>query len=63
MHLSYITWFTDITNVVSVIMEESEEDPLVYQTGHRDDKNSPECIVGKVHIINVAWKQLLFELP
>ena len=31
--------------------ERQEEDPLVYQTGHRDDRNSPKCIIGKVHII------------
>ena len=28
-----------------------EEDPLVYQIGHRDDRNSPKCIIGKVQII------------
>ena len=32
-------------------LEQSEEDPLVYQTGHRDDRNSPKCIIGKVQII------------
>ena len=32
-------------------LEQSEEDPLVYQTGHHDDRNSPECIIGKVQII------------
>ena len=31
-------------------LEQSEEDPLVYQTGHRDDRNSPGCIIGKDHI-------------
>ena len=31
--------------------ERQEEDPLVYQTGHRDDRNSPECIIRKVQII------------
>ena len=29
---------------------EQSEDPLVYQTGHRDDRNSPNCI-GKVQLI------------
>ncbi|CAH3120712.1 unnamed protein product, partial [Porites lobata] len=32
-------------------LEQSEEDPLVYQTGHRDDRNSPKCIIRKVQII------------
>ena len=32
-------------------LEQSEEDPVVYQIGHRDDKNSSECIIGKVQII------------
>ena len=32
-------------------LEQSEEDLLVYQTGHRDDRNSPKCIIGKVKII------------
>ena len=33
-------------------LEQSEEDPLVYQTGHRDDRNLPsKCIIGKVQII------------
>ena len=32
-------------------LEQSEEGPLVYQTGHRDDRNSPKCIIGKVQII------------
>ena len=32
-------------------LEQSEEDPLVFQTGHRDDRNSPKCIIGKVQII------------
>ena len=32
-------------------LEQSEENPLVYQTGHRDDRNSPKCIIGKVQII------------
>ena len=32
-------------------LEQSEEDRLVYQTGHRDDRNSPKCIIGKVQII------------
>ena len=31
-------------------VEQSEEDPLVYQTGHRDDRNSTNCI-GKVQLI------------
>ena len=31
-------------------LEQSEED-LVYQTGNHDDRNSPECIIGKVQII------------
>ena len=31
--------------------EQSEEDPLVHQTEHRDDRNSPECIIGKDQII------------
>ena len=26
-------------------------DPLVYQTGHRHDRNSPKSIIGKVQII------------
>ena len=25
-------------------LEQSEDDPLVYQTGYGDDRNSPECI-------------------
>ena len=32
-------------------LEQSEEDPLVYQTGHRDDRNSRKCIIGKVQIM------------
>ena len=32
-------------------LEQSEEDPLVYQTGHRDYRNSPKCIIRKVQII------------
>ena len=32
-------------------LEQSEEDPLVYQTGHRDDRNLPKCIIGNVQII------------
>ena len=32
-------------------LEQSEEDRLVYQTGHRDDRNSRKCIIGKVQII------------
>ena len=32
-------------------LEQSEEDPLVYHTGHRDDRNSPKCIIGNVQII------------
>ena len=32
-------------------LKQSEEHVLVYQTGHRDDRNSPECIIGKVQII------------
>ena len=32
-------------------VEQSEEDLLVYQTGHRDDKNSRKCIIGNVQII------------
>ena len=32
------------------LLEQSEEDPLVYQTGHRDDRNSPKCIIGNVQI-------------
>ena len=32
-------------------LEQSEENPLVFQTGHRDDRNSPKCIIGKVQII------------
>ena len=32
-------------------LEQSEEDPVVYQTGHRDDRNSPKCIIVKVQII------------
>ena len=27
-------------------LEQSEEGPLVYQTMHRDDRNSPKCIIG-----------------
>ena len=34
-------------------LEQSEEYPLVYQTGHRDDRNSPKCIIGKVQIIKM----------
>ena len=41
---------------------EQSEDPLIYQTGHRDDRNSPERIIGKVQIIK-KWEQLMFELP
>ena len=29
-------------------LKQSEKDPLVYQTGYHDDRNSPECIIGKV---------------
>ena len=29
-------------------LEQSEKDPLVYQTGHREDRKSRECIIGKV---------------
>ena len=43
-------------------LEQSEEDPLVYQTGHRDDRNSPKCIIRKVQIIKDG-NNLLFELP
>ena len=32
-------------------LEQLQEDPLVYQTGYRDDRNSPKCIIGKVQII------------
>ena len=32
-------------------LEQSEEGPLVYQTMHRDDRNSPKCVIGKVQII------------
>ena len=32
-------------------LEQSEEDLLVYQTGHRDDRNSPKCIIEKFQII------------
>ena len=32
-------------------LEQSEEDSHVYQTGHRGDRNSPECIIGNVQII------------
>ena len=32
-------------------LEQSDEDPLVYKTGHLDDRNSPECIIEKVEII------------
>ena len=32
-------------------LEQSEEDPLVYQTGHRDDRNSRKSIIRKVQII------------
>ena len=32
-------------------LEQSEEDPLGYQTGHRDDRNSPKCMIGEVQII------------
>ena len=32
-------------------LEQSEEGPLVNQTGHLDDRNSPKCIIGKVQII------------
>ena len=32
-------------------LEQSEEDPLLYQTGHRDDRNSPKCIIVNVQII------------
>ena len=43
-------------------LEQSEEGPLVYQTGHRDDRNSPKCIIGKVQIIkdgnNFCWSCL-----
>ena len=39
-------------------LEQSEEDPLVYQTGHRDDRNSPKCIIGKVQII-ICPRQLV----
>ena len=31
-------------------LKQSEEDPLVFQTRHRDDRNSPKCIIGKVQI-------------
>jgi len=44
-------------------LEQPEEDSLLYQTGHRDDKDSPKCIIGKVQNNNKRWKQLLFELP
>ena len=27
------------------------QDPLVYQTGHGDDRNSLKCIIGKVQLI------------
>ena len=32
-------------------LKQPKEDPLVFQTGHRDDRNSPKCIIGKVQII------------
>ena len=32
-------------------LEQSDEDPLVYKTGHQNDRNSPECIIEKVEII------------
>ena len=32
------------------LLEQSEEDPLVYQTGHRDDRNSPKCMIGEVQV-------------
>ena len=32
-------------------LEQSGEDPPVYQIGHRDDRNYSECIIGKVQII------------
>ena len=32
-------------------LEQSEEGPLVNQTGHLDYRNSPKCIIGKVQII------------
>ena len=32
-------------------LEQLQEDPLVYQTRYRDDRNSPKCIIGKVQII------------
>ena len=35
-------------------LEQSEEGPLVNQTGHLDDRNSPKCIIGKVQIIKVG---------
>ena len=34
-------------------LEQSEGYPLVYQTGHRDDRNSLKCIIGKVQIIKM----------
>ena len=32
-------------------LEQLQEYPLVYQTGHRDDRNSPKCIIGEVQMI------------
>ena len=32
-------------------LEQLQEDPLVYQTRYRYDRNSPKCIIGKVQII------------
>ena len=34
------------------LQEQSEEDTLVYQTGHRDDTISAECVIQKVKLRN-----------
>ena len=34
------------------VHEQSEEDTLVYQTGHRDDRISVECVIEKVKLRN-----------
>ena len=34
------------------LQEQSEEDTLVYQTGHRDDRISAECVIQKVKLRN-----------
>ena len=34
------------------LQEQSEEDTLVYQTGHRDKRISAECVIQKVKLRN-----------